>query len=78
MDRCYSLYCPSGGGSTAAFGEAQLHDELHKRVDIPIYYSGSTGVITEVQSNNLGVLLISKGGHAVFESKMRIRFDDEA
>ncbi len=47
-----------------------------KRCNIPIEFDSTTGAITEITSNNLGVLLISRNGTAGFLSKFRLRFTD--
>ncbi len=82
MDRTYEL--SSGGGSgrgstdTLAFAEKAMQDTFFKKVNIPIEYdnSATTGVITSVRTNNIGVLTISKEELTNFRSKMRLRFSD--
>ncbi len=79
MDRTYDLNCPSGSGQNAAdvFGEQVMHDSLFKKVDIPIEFDAATGAITEIRSNNIGVVLITKTGNlTTFASKIRLRFTD--
>ena len=51
------------------------HD-LYRKLSLPIEFSAGTGAITEITSNNLGVLLISKNGLCGFNSKFRLRFSD--
>ena len=43
---------------------------------IPIEFNSTAGVIAEVRSNNIGVLLVSRTGTAGFSSKVRVRFSD--
>ncbi len=77
MDRQYSLQ--SWGGSNAAseeIGPIQVQDTLFKKCNIPIEFDSTTGAITEVRSNNIGVLLLGRGGVMGFASKMRLRFSD--
>ena len=78
MDRSYDLIVGAGGGNgtTEDYGEDLVSDTFFKRVNIPIEFDSTTGAITEVRSNNIGVLLLSKSGLCVFESKMRLRFSD--
>ncbi len=79
MDRTYDLNCPSGSGQNAAdvFGEQVIHDNLYKKVDIPIEFDAATGAITEIRSNNIGVVLLTKTGNlTTFASKIRLRFTD--
>ncbi len=81
-DRTYHLRSQSGSGrgttDTLAFGEDIIEDQIYKKCDFPIEYDNSTtdGALTSMRSNNVGVLLLSKGGFAVFDSKMRIRYLD--
>ncbi len=77
MDREYNLNPQAGGGTdTGQFG---LADTLFHKCSIPVEYDSSvtTGAITSMRSNNIGVLLLSDQGNVVaFESKMRVRFTD--
>ncbi len=81
MDRTYDMNCTSGSGrgstDTLAFGENVVNDTFFKKCNIPLEFSSTTGAITEIRSNNLGVLLISQDGNATnFESNLRLRFSD--
>ncbi len=81
MDRTYVLNALSGGGDGTVndLYSMIISDSLYKKVSIPIEYDNSltTGVITTVRSNNIGVLLLSKtGAISQFASKMRLRFSD--
>ncbi len=49
---------------------------FYKTCNIPIEFDGATGAITEIRSNNLGVLLISSSNVCGFNSKFRLRFSD--
>ncbi len=78
MDRKYDIMVLGGGGdgTTEDWSENKISDALYKKCNIPIEFDSTTGAITEVRSNNIGVLLLSEGGNAGFESKMRLRFSD--
>ncbi len=81
MDRTYDLVVPTMAdlaGPSTNTGEVVINDTFFKRCNIPIEYDNTftTGVIGTMRSNNIGVLLLSQGGHAGFDSKMRIRFAD--
>ncbi len=81
MDRTYTLVAKSGAGngSTNVFGEDDINDTFFKECNIPIEYdnSATTGVITSMRTNNIGVLLLSRDGAiGIFVSKMRIRYTD--
>ncbi len=82
MDRMVSVNASAGSGrgttDTLAFGEQEKHFRWNKKVNIPIIYddSVSTGAITSVCCNNIGILTISKGGFAAFGSRIRVRYSD--
>ena len=77
MDRSYSLVSKSGTSlGVNAYGEDQLNDSFYKDCQIPLEFDGPTGVITEIKSNNIGVMLASASGNVGFFSKLRIRFSD--
>ncbi len=79
MDRTYTIghdLAQTDGTNTGSYAETLIHDEFYKKVNIPIEYTGSTGAISQVTSNNIGIMTLSKNGTATFESKMRIRFSD--
>ncbi len=64
------------GGSTAAndFPEVAKNVSFYKECNIPIEFSATTGALTEIRSNNIGVLTISKKGVATLDGKVRLRF----
>ncbi len=78
MDRTYDLVSQAGGGDGTAedYGQVIISDTLFKKVNIPIEYNSTAGAITEITSNNIGLLTISRSGLAAFASKMRLRFTD--
>lgn len=78
MDRTYPM-TPSlavGDVTSADVGGYSVADSFYKEVRIPIEFSSTTGAITEITSNNLGVITLSKSGFCSFSSKMRLRFTD--
>ncbi len=80
MDRNYVMTSPAGGGNgtNSDWCGNIATDSLYKKVNIPIEFDSTTGAITEIRSNNIGVLLLSKGGNLCsFASKMRLRFSDQ-
>lgn len=77
MDRRYDLQTSlSGDGTTVDSGLVLEGDTFFKKCNIPIEFSSTNGTITEIRSNNIGVLLISSQGVAGFVSKLRLRFSD--
>jgi len=47
-----------------------------KKCNIPLEFDSTVGALTELRSNNLGVLLISEGGSGGIASSVRLRFSD--
>lgn len=81
LDRTHSLNymgMASDGAGLVSQGEIVKQYSWYKKCNIPIEYddSATTGVITSIRSNNLGVLLISAKGLCLFDSKIRLRFSD--
>ncbi len=78
MDRTYSFEPPaaSGADATAEWGPLKIDETFYKQCNIPIEWDSTTGAITEVRSNNIGVLLLSSSGVCTFNSAMRLRFSD--
>ncbi len=78
MDRTYDMNTDlSGDGTTVDSPRFNINDTLFKNLAIPIEFDSTTGAITEIKSNNIGVLLLSKNGLCTFDSKMRVRFSDQ-
>lgn len=75
-DQFVDLHSTAGGGSTASFGEIGFTKQMHLKCNIPIEFSGVTGAITEIRSNNIGVLLISDSADVSCEGLVRIRYSD--
>ncbi len=78
-DKTYNLHVGGAAPSGAAlvFGEDVVSDVYFGKVTIPLEFEGVTGAITELRSNNLGVLLLSEHGLCIFNSKCRLRFSDD-
>ncbi len=64
----------AGNGSTNVWGGQAVDFTVHQRLNMPVEYDGTTGVITEIQSNNLFYLSCSNHGHIGFTSRSRLRF----
>lgn len=78
MDRTYALNltAASGADATAEWTGTNLQDTFFKKVNIPIEFDSTTGAITEIRSNNIGILLLSRAGLSDLNSKIRLRFSD--
>ncbi|QCW23633.1 MAG: capsid protein [Circoviridae sp.] len=72
MDRSYDVNPPAG--IATAVVEPSISDSFYMKCNLPLEFSSTTGAITEIRSNNIGVLLISRAGVGGFESTMRVRF----
>ncbi len=66
----------SDGAGVVSQGSVFGEGTFFKRVNIPIEFSGATGAMDQIRSNNFGVLLISAVGIVGFFSKFRLRFTD--
>ncbi len=66
----------SDGAGVVSSAFRTYRGKFYKKCNIPLEFDASTGAITEIRSNNIAVLLISRSGKAVFVSKIRLRFND--
>ncbi len=78
MDKTFALNYRAGAGITASsdYPSITFNGTFYKNCNIPLEFSATTGAITEIRSNNIGVLLISSANVSGFASKFRLRFSD--
>ncbi len=80
MDRTYALNWEGGmasdGAGLVSQARTTIADTFFKRCNIPLEFDSTTGALTEIRSNNIGVLLVSSQGSSQFLSKIRLRFSD--
>ncbi len=79
MDRVHDINVLAAAGDGAVNDESGLtrHYKFHKACAVPLEFDAAAGAITEIRSNNFGVLLLSKTGALTsFDSKLRLRFSD--
>lgn len=81
MDRMITMNPTVGAGDGAVndFGSTERMGTFYKSCNIPLEFSGvaNPADITELRSNNLCVLVLSKiGAITVLDSKLRLRFSD--
>lgn len=52
---------------------------VNKKCNIPVHFSSTTGAITEVRSNNIGILYISDfaSGNSAANGRARVKFTDD-
>lgn len=74
----YTHYDSLGSDAAAVWGMCEVTGggDFYKDVTIPIEFDAATGAITEIRSNNIGMMYISKQGIIGVEAKIRIRFSD--
>lgn len=71
----YTTLASDGAGVVSSAKVTRQHT-WYKKCNIPLEFSGTAGAITEIRSNNIGVLLVAENGNGGFESKFRLRFSD--
>ncbi len=75
-DKFHVLHSPAAIAGPVT-SELDRNGVFYKKCEIPIEFSSTLGVIAEIRSNNIGVLLIARVGAIVkFDSKIRLRFSD--
>ncbi len=78
-DRVHTLNWTTLASDTAgAYRQAEVVREFsfNKKCEIPIEFNAGAGILTEIRSNNIGVLLVGVNGAAGFLSSIRLRFSD--
>ncbi len=78
MDRTYTMNYMAGIGigSDADYAAVVQHDTMFKRVNIQLEFSGASGALAEIRTNNIGFLAISKFGDGGVQGVLRLRFSD--
>ncbi len=66
----------SDGAGVVSAGENMRYFSMYKKVKIPLQFSGATGAIAEIRSNNIGCMVISaQAGCQITNSIIRLRFE---
>ncbi len=68
------LAMASDGTGLMSNSANRISRTFFKKCDIPLEFSAATGALTEIRSNNIGVLAISTAGTISLDSKFRLRF----
>ncbi len=78
LDKVYPMNSQAGegNGTTFVFNEFLRSLNINKKLNLPLEFSCTTDAITELRSNNIGVLGVSHGGYATISYKARVRFSD--
>ncbi len=66
----------SDGAGLVSSAEWSKDLQFHKKCNIPLEFSSTTGVIGEIRSNNIGVMLGGKNNIGGFNSQIRLRYSD--
>jgi len=76
-DKTYDISAQAQATGTAqTTGVNTYHIKMYKKLDLPIEFSSTTGAITEIKSNNIGIMAIGLSERAEVSYICRIRFDD--
>lgn len=75
VDINYLTLNSDGAGVSSQAGVLKSGN-FYKKCNIPLEFDFTTGILTEIKSNNIGVMLIGNKGVATFVSKIRLRFSD--
>jgi len=82
-DRFYDMISSGAGSGLDEFSPTVIWMQYHKKCNIPIEFSGVTGNLGEVKSNNIGMLVVPKfdntGGGVTTQGgsgRCRVRFTD--
>ncbi len=79
FDRTFDINAngAAGDGTTNDTAAKDYNFNVHLKMNHVIEFNSTAGAITEITSNNIGVILLAKNGSvAIFDSKMRLRFSD--
>lgn len=78
-DKTHTLNYPAiaaGAAGTQSTPLVNRSYSFYKKCSITLEWDNTSGVITELKSNNIGVLIVGEAGIAAFDSKIRLRFSD--
>ncbi len=68
----------SDGAAVVSQGAVYHNFSWNTKCNLPLEFSGTAGALTEIRSNNIGIMLVGNSGTAAMFSKMRLRFSDGA
>lgn len=75
-DKKISLNCQAGGydGTDIHWGAKTVNFKKHLKLNMTVDYESTTGAITELSSNNIGVMGVSAQNQTTFNGKIRVRY----
>ncbi len=80
MDKTLTInYQTTSHFAVNSFSNAQVMRpfSFFKKCAIPLEFDNTTGAVTEIRSNNVGLLIVSAGGAGALVSSIRLRFSDQ-
>ncbi len=60
-----------------SMAENKRNFSFFKKCNIPLEFDNTVGALTELRSNNIGLLIVSEGGSGALISRIRLRFSDQ-
>ncbi len=60
-----------------SMSEVRKNFSFMKKCNIPLEFDNTVGALTELRSNNIGLLIVSEGGTGALVSRVRLRFSDQ-
>lgn len=79
MDKVHSLnYAGLASDGAGVVSQAGVRRSFawSKKCNIPLEFNDTTGALTEIRSNNIGILMVGFTGVSALDSKIRLRFSD--
>ncbi len=80
MDKMVTLNYPSiSHFAVNSFSHPKVNRQFSffKKCSLPLEFDNTTGAITELRSNNVGILIMCENGDAGITSQVRVRFSDQ-
>ncbi|AXH75673.1 MAG: coat protein [Cressdnaviricota sp.] len=76
-DKTFTMNYLTAGTATEAAASVLREYKFNKKCSIPLDYSATTGALTEIRSNNIGMMFISDTNNQVsFQQISRVKFSD--
>ncbi len=60
-----------------SMAQVERNFSFFKKCNIPLEFDNTVGALTELRSNNIGLLIVSEGGTGALISRVRLRFSDQ-
>lgn len=63
-------------GTNDTWGDRGVTRSVYLKLNQPVEFSSTTGVISEIRSNNIGILAVTDAGRIKLEGRIRVRYTD--